>query len=52
MAVFAPLLSDWAILRHSDFSYKNQEVWRSEKKGVEALRGPIDDPYRVQILGR
>ena len=33
-------------------SYKNQEVWHCEKKGFESVRGPIDDPYRVQILSR
>lgn len=33
-------------------SYKDQEVWHCEKKGIEAVRGPIDDPYRVQILSR
>jgi hypothetical protein len=33
-------------------SYKDQEVWRVEKKGFDAVRGPIDDPYRVQILSR
>lgn len=33
-------------------SYKDQEVWRTEKKGFESVRGPIDDPYRVQVLDR
>jgi len=33
-------------------SYKDHEVWRCEKKGFEAVRGPITDPYRVQILSR
>jgi hypothetical protein len=30
--------------------YKDQEVWQCEKKGFEAVRGPIDDVYRVQVL--
>jgi hypothetical protein len=32
--------------------HKDQEVWHCEVKGFEAIRGPITDPYRVQILSR
>ena len=33
-------------------SYKDQEVWHCEKKGQQAVTGPITDPYRVQVIRR